>query len=75
MFVILITFHLIYLQLQFTCLNVVCCLLVHKFPKSNFQIVPLLNHPNDNIVAEVFAFLSVFLHDGHKKVQVSIYCY
>ena len=73
MFIMLITFHLftttVYLfecGLLFTCSQ---CL------KSNFQIVPLLNHPNDNIVAEVFAFLSVFLHDGHKKVQVSMYCY
>ena len=68
--------HFTYLQLLFTCLNVDCLLFAcSHFPKSNFQIVPLLNHPNDSIVAEVFAFLSVFLHDGHKKVQVSIYYY
>ena len=47
------------------------CLCSH-FPISNFQIVPLLNHPNGDIAAEAFAFLSVFLCDGNKKVQVSL---
>ena len=30
----------------------------------------MLNHPNDQVGAEVLAFLSVFMHDGNARVQV-----
>ena len=30
----------------------------------------MLNHPNDQLGAEVLAFLSVFMYDGNKVVQV-----
>ena len=30
----------------------------------------MLNHPNDRVGAEVLAFLSVFMYDGNKDVQV-----
>ena len=30
----------------------------------------MLNHPNDHVGAEVLAFLSDFMYDGNKEVQV-----
>ena len=33
------------------------------------QIVPLLSHPNDEIVREVLAFLKVMLFSGNRTVQ------
>jgi inositol 1,4,5-triphosphate receptor type 1 len=33
------------------------------------KILPMLNHQNSAIVTEVFAFLSVLLHEGNRKVQ------
>ena len=32
----------------------------------------MLNHPNDHIGAEVLSFLSVFMYDGNKVVQVML---
>ena len=32
----------------------------------------MLNHPNDRIGAEVLSFLSVFMYDGNKVVQVML---
>ena len=34
------------------------------------QVIPMLNHPNDRVGAEVLAFLSVFMYDGNEVVQV-----
>ena len=33
------------------------------------QVVPLLSHPNDEIVREVLAFLKVMLYSGNREVQ------
>jgi len=33
------------------------------------QVVPLLSHPNDEIVREVLAFLRVMLYSGNRTVQ------
>ena len=36
------------------------------------QVIPMLNHPNDRVGAEVLSFLSVFMYDGNKVVQVML---
>ena len=34
-----------------------------------FQVIPLLSHPNDEIVREVLAFLKAILFAGNRHVQ------
>ena len=36
----------------------------------HLQVIPMLIHPNDQVGAEVLAFLSVFMYDGNEVVQV-----
>lgn len=33
----------------------------------------MLNHPNDRVGAEVLSFLSIFMFDGNKVVQVILF--
>ena len=33
------------------------------------QVVPLLSHPNEEIIREVLAFLKVMLYSGNRNVQ------